>query len=242
MIELNKIYNMDCLEGMKQIEDESIDAIITDPPYNTGMKEKGDNSWLSHFFFDDYSDEEYANLVNKSCAEYYRILKKNKPLYIFINWKSLCIWLNALKKVGFSVKNVIVWDKKIHGLNWQYYSYTYELIIFAVKGEFIPNNKGYGDKYYQDVWHIERNLNNQSEKVSHHETEKPVKIINIILKHSTKEGDIVLDPFLGSGTTAVACINLGRNFIGFEINKEYCDVANKRIAEAQAQKKISGVL
>ena len=159
-----------------------------------------------------------------------------------MNWKSLSVWIESLEKAGFKVKNVIIWDKVVHGLNYQNYAYTYEMIIFATKGTFFPNNKNDGNKFYRDIWHIKRNLDNESEKIEHHETQKAIEVVKLPLKHASKPGDIILDPFMGSGTTAVACLMLNRHFIGFELEKKYCDIANMRIKEYMKQTNLMGNL
>jgi len=237
--ELNKIYCMDCLEGLKKLPDNSIDLVVTDPPYNTGMvekkvdKRKTKKPRLFSFFNDSYTNEDYLKLIETCCNNFYRILKENSTGYIYMNWKKLGLWLEFLEKAGFSVKNVIVWDKVIHGLNYQNYAYTYELIIYFVKGKPILKNKSIEDKrkgYFKDVWNIQRKISNETNEF-HHETQKLLKIVKIPIIHSSNEKDIVLDPFMGSGTTAVACKQLGRNFIGFEISKKYCEMANKRLAQ-----------
>ncbi len=233
----NKVICGDCLELLKEIPDESIDAIVTDPPYNTGMQKvdlkPNQKAWLSGFFDDNYTDEDYLKLIKGTLKELFRILKNNKGGYIYMNWKKMGLWINELNNVGFNVKNVIVWDKKVHGLNYQNYAYTHEFIIFFTKGKFFPSNKSLEDKrngYFKDVWNIQRKIENNS-KEGHHETEKLLKVVKIPIEHSTNKGDIVIDPFLGSGTTAVACKQLGRNYIGFEISQEYVDMANKRLEQ-----------
>lgn len=235
MLETNQVYNIDCLEGMKQINDKSVDLILTDPPYNTGMTSIVSNSdglRLKNFFDDDYTVDEYDNLVMNFCEHSFRILKDDRACYVFINWKSLGIWLNHLSKAGFVIKNVIVWDKIVHGLNYQNYSYTYELIIFCVKGNFRPRNKNLkdiNDGFYKDVWHLQREIN----FVSDHETVKPIELLRIILCHASFEGDIVFDGFFGVGSTGVACKQLKRVYIGMEVSKEYCDIAVKRLSQTQ---------
>lgn len=224
---------------MALLPDESVDMILTDPPYNTGMtaktpeafslRRKGKTPWMGNFFNDSYTDEEYLSLVSRSCHAMYKVLKPNKGAYVFINWKKLGIWIECLENAGFKVKNCIVWDKVIHGLNYQNYAYTHEFLIFAVKGDFFPNNKQ-GGEFYKDVWNISRRIDNRTDG-NHHETEKEIKVIRIPIKHASNEGDIVLDPFMGSGTTALACKQLKRNFIGFELNEEYCKIANKKLAQ-----------
>ena len=233
---------MDCLEGMKQIPDNSIDLAVTDPPYNTGMQGNNSKQWLSHFFNDKFSPEIYKKLAEDVSSELFRVLKQDKAIYIFINWKSLSVWIESLEKAGFKVKNVIIWDKVVHGLNYQNYAYTYEMIIFAVKGRFFPHNKNGIDEFYRDIWHIRRNLNNESEKIEHHETQKAIEVVKLPLKHASKPGDIILDPFMGSGTTAIVCKMLDRHFIGFETIKEYCDIANNRLEEYMKQNICSEVI
>lgn len=233
---LNKIICGDCLEVMKKLPNKCVDLVLTDPPYNTGMtKNTGSSSTrLNSFFNDKYTDEEYENLVRGGATQLYRILKDNSCAYIFINWKELGRWLNILKDVGFNIKNTIVWDKVIHGLNYQNYAYTHEFIIFAVKGKTRPNNKQQDDRangYYKDVWHIRRNMGNNSE--SDHETIKAKKVIERCMLHGSNEGDTILDPFLGSGTTAIVAQELKRNFIGIEISPEYCKIAQERLNNLQ---------
>ena len=239
---IDKIYNMDCLEGMKQIPDNSIDLVVTDPPYNTGMQANNAKARLSHFFNDKFPPEIYKKLAEDVCKELFRVLKQDKGIYIYMNWKSLSVWIENLEKAGFKVKNVIIWDKVVHGLNYQNYAYTYEMIIFATKGTFFPHNKKDGNKFYRDIWHIKRNLDNESEKIEHHETQKAIEVVKLPLKHASKPGDIILDPFMGSGTTAVACLMLNRHFIGFELEKKYCDIANMRIKEYMKQTNLMGNL
>lgn len=229
----NTIIQGDSIKVMKKFPDNSIDSIITDPPYNTGMTKNKNSTRLSNFFNDSYEKNEYIELVKKTSNNFYRILKENKAGYIFINWKSLSIWLKYLEKAGFNIKNVIVWNKIIHGLNYQNYAYTYELIIFFTKGNFSPNNKSIKDKrkgYYKDVWDIRRSLNH--EKDYDHETVKKLEVIRTPIQHSTNKNDIVLDSFLGTGTTAIACKQLERNYIGIELNKKYYKISKKRLNQS----------
>ena len=148
MLELNKIYCMDCLEGMKEMDDESVDLVVTDPPYNTGMK-AGKKGRLRGFFNDNLPKEEYSRLVEDCSKQIFRVLKNDSGGYVFINYRSLGLWVSKLEEAWFRVKNVIVWDKIVHGLNYQNYAHTHEFIIFFVKGGFFPSNKG---KFHKDIW------------------------------------------------------------------------------------------
>ena len=141
----------------------------------------------------------------------------------------LGLWLEKLELVGFKVKNTIVWDKVVHGLNYQNYAYTYELIIFAVKGSYFPKNKI--KDQYKDIWHLQRKIDNRGDEL-HHETVKLLEVVKIPIVHASNEGDLICDPFIGSGTTAVACKQLNRKFIGIEIEQKYCDIAKKRLEQS----------
>ena len=237
------LKNGDCLELMKELPAESIDSIITDPPYNTGMKladTSNKGTRLKYFFNDDYTTDEYATLVHNSCVEFMRVLKQNTGSALFINWKQLGLWLSELEKAGFSVKNVIVWDKMHHGLNYMNYAYTYELIIYFTKGKFAVNNKTLYDKahkLYTDVWRIKRIVAREGDS-ENHETIKPEFLIGILLSHLTKEGDTVLDPFMGSGTTGFACVKANRSFIGMELYENYYNSAKRQILLAINQSKL----
>jgi DNA modification methylase len=237
--EVNRIYQEDCLKGMTKIPNDSIDLIVTDPPYNTGMKarEFPPNTYqrvkLDGFFNDDYTDEDYFNLVNNCSKEFYRILKQDKPIYVYMSWKKTGLWIDLLEKAGFSVKNVIVWDKVVHGLNYQNYAYTHEFIIYAIKGKYQVKNKGIEDSRngrFKDVWSIQRETNTSQEE-GHHETQKLLKVVKLPIKHGSEEGDLVFDPFMGSGTTAVASKELNRRYLGFEIDGNYINISNNRLKQ-----------
>ena len=145
----------------------------------------------------------------------------------------LGLWLDRLRGGGFNIKNVIVWDKRVHGLNYQNYAYTYELIIYAVKGSFKLNNHRIDDMRegtFKDVWNIQRKIDNSQEE-GHHETKKLIKVVRIPILHSTNEGDLVFDPFAGEGTIPQACKQSNRNFLGSEIEEIYCKTFDKEIKQ-----------
>jgi site-specific DNA-methyltransferase (adenine-specific) len=105
---INKVIMGDCFNLIKQMPNECVDSIVTDVPYNTGMsqKENSGSTWLSHFFDDNYTDEDYQKLVDDCAREFYRVLKNDKGIYVFINWKEYPRWFNALKGGGLRYKGL----------------------------------------------------------------------------------------------------------------------------------------
>ena len=222
-----QLYNGDCLEVLANIADNSIDLVVTDPPYKTtsrgssgnsgGMFQKDINKKGRVFAHNDITIKDYAR-------ELYRVLKEGSHCYVMTNHKNLQDMLNTLTDIGFNFIKCLIWDKgnKIMG---QYYMSQFEYIIFLRKGKGVKiNNCGTSDlisvpnKKTKDL-----NGNNI------HDTEKPVELMKILIENSSNEGDTILDPFMGSGTTGVACKELSRNFIGIELDKQYFDIAESRI-------------
>lgn len=215
-IELNKIHCIDALEGIKQIKDKSVDVVITDPPYYIGFSSsaKGDKQdWGNHTML--------GPLFDLLFKEFTRILKDNGRVFLFTDWRTYpSAYLSAKKFI--KVRNMIVWD-----FGWikcgSQFRFTHELILHAV----MPNAKSPKNRSTSDVWRI-KPVNYTVKRL--HPAEKPVDIIKKMLEETTNRGDIVFDPFSGSGTTAVACKQLGRKFIGFEIDPNYVNTANARLA------------
>jgi DNA modification methylase len=212
----NRLLLGDSTERLREIRDESVDLVLTDPPYNTGIKGSASATRFRHFFDDRLAPADYRELVTASAREFYRVLREDRAAYVFMNWKSLGIWLDELALAGFRVKNVIVWDKVVHGMNYHNYAYTHEFLIFAVKGRFFPRNKRTGDDSYQDLWHIQREMGHRRNAEFHHETVKPSVLIRRPIEHASEPGDLVLDPFFGSGSILAVAKALGRDYIGIE--------------------------
>lgn len=221
MLEINKIYNMDCLEGMKSIPDNSIDLIVTDPPYKTTSR--GSSGGTGGILKEEinkrgkvfkHNDIEF----NEWLPELYRVLKDTGHAYIMSNNKNLKDMLMEIENVGFNIYKTLIWAKNSPITN-MYYMDSHEYIIFCRKGKAKRINNC-GTKSVL-------NVDNPRNKV--HPTEKPVELMEVLINNSSQEGELVLDPFMGSGTTAIACINNNRNYIGFELDKQYYDIANERI-------------
>lgn len=223
-LDLNKIYNIDCIEGMKEIPDNYIDLIVTDPPYlisykTNRRKESKINTRLN--FNTVIQNDDNPELIEKYIKECHRIMKNDTAMYIFCSWKTADIFKQELEKY-FEIKNQIIWDKGNHtaGDLEAQFGQTYEIMFLVNKGRCKFN----GERI-NDMWFFPK----VTGKEQVHQNQKPQPLIEqCIMKHS-KENDIVFDGFMGSGTTAFAAKRLKRNFIGFEIEKNYCDEANKKI-------------
>jgi len=227
MIELNKIYNEDCLEGMKRIPDASIDLVVTDPPY--GIKYQSNMRTKSEKFDVLINDDNDIRFI--SYLELFRVLKENACCIVFASWKNFADDYKQLEKL-FTIRNTIIWYKRGGGMGDLKHSLLtdYEIAIICHKGKCPIRGKRDGS-----VWEVTKINPNKMQ----HPTQKPTELIERLIEKFSDEGDIVLDPFLGSGTTAIACINTNRNYIGFELDKHYCDIANERIQKALAEKAVS---
>ncbi len=218
----DSVYLLDCLEGMKNMEDESIDLIATDPPYciNYSTHNRKDKT---HDFCSPIQNDNNPDMIRAYMKECYRILKPDHACYMFCSPKTLCFFSEAAEKAHFTIKNRIVWVKNqwTAGDLQAQFGQQYEVILLLNKGRAPFFGKRIGD-----VWHFPR----VAGKKQLHQNQKPVELmIQCIEKHS-QEGDVVFDGFVGSGTTAVAALRTGRRFIGFEIEPRYWRMAADRIA------------
>ena len=217
----------DCLEYMKLIPDESIDLIVTDPPYRVtsrgsagnsgGMLQKDINKKGQVFSFNNINCQEYA-------PEFFRVLKDGSHCYVMTNHINLINMLNVFTNCGFHFIKCLIWDKgnKIMG---QYYMSQFEYILFFRKGKGVRiNNCG-----TSDILKVPNIKTKDSNGKNIHDTEKPVELMEILINNSSKENQIVLDPFMGIGSTGIACINSERLFVGIEIDKKYFDESKKRL-------------
>ena len=226
-MELNKIYNEDCLEGMKRISDGSVDLIVTDPPYliNYSRHVKG------HRFENKILNDNNPELISKYIKECYRILKNNSAMYMFTSHKTVDFFKQELENTGFNVKNMIIWDKQRQGMGdtSTVFGFQYELIFFVSKGQ--PKIRG---KRLSDIWSFPKVVGRNQV----HQNQKPIELIERCVTKHSNEGDVVFDGFVGSGTTAIACINTNRNYIGFELDEGYYKASIERIDNHVKDKQI----
>jgi DNA modification methylase len=228
-MELNKPLNCDCLEMFKSIPDNSIDCYLTDPPYNMAYTGRGAKDFAS-LENDSMDSADHTEWFRKIVYEMYRCAKENCHFYIWIDWRNYPRIYNVLKHgSGLEVKNCLVWDKVNFGMG-QDYRYQHEFCIYATKGK---------PELYFDKKNVPNVLQASKDPTQEYEhpTQKPVYLMEMLIGWSVKDG-IICDPFLGSGTTAVAAERLNKKWIGCEIMPEYYEVAKRRIECEQRQIKL----
>jgi site-specific DNA-methyltransferase (adenine-specific) len=240
MIELNRIYNEDCLEGMKRIPDGSVDMILCDLPYGTTACK-----WDSIIPF------------NELWEQYERIIKDNGAIVLTASQPFTTDLINSNRRL---FRYELIWDKGRGNEPWlcnirPMKSHENICIFYKSKVQYnpqmIPLDKpdkrgackvSFGEhaKYRSQLLKREYThrypvsiIKATGARRGKHPTEKPVELFEYLIKTYTNEGETVLDNCMGSGTTAVACINTNRNYIGFELSEEYCKIAEKRISEAR---------
>lgn len=231
---MNSIKCRDCLELIKEIPDKSIDLIVTDPPYRITARGNGGNSGGMFqkkevnngkvFKVNDLEIEDWL-------PEFYRVLKDGTHCYIMTNNKNITHYLSIIDSSPFHFIKNLIWvkDNKIMG---QTYMSQFEYVIMLRKGK----HKRINDCGQSDVLQIPNKKMKNLEGKTIHDTEKPIKLNEILIVNSSNEGDIVLDPFMGIGSCGVACVNTNRNFIGYELNEEYFNIAQNRLREAWKEK------
>ena len=230
---LNYIDNVDCLDGLKEVPDSSVDLIVTDPPYFLSMGHAGsrDNTRSMDMINSNRTFNDLAiakPFYSQLFQEFRRVLKPDGAFYFFTDWRGYAFYF-PLINAELPVRNLIVWDK-ISGPG-SYYAFFHEFIIFGTAGPRLKNAGG------GNIWRLPAFTSGakktDGEKV--HPTQKPVAVIEKMIQDSTDPGTVVLDTFMGSGTTAVACLRTGRNYIGFELDEKYHAIATQRIADERAQ-------
>jgi modification methylase len=250
---INTIIHGDCIQEMKKISDNSIDLIFADPPYYLQLP-KGkrlkradgseiipvDDNWDK---FKSYED--YDNFTKNWIVECQRILKPNGTFWVIGMYHNIFRVGKIMQDLGFWFLNDIIWIKidALPNLNGRRFTNNHETLIWSVKDK---NSKGYtfnydflkqmnGGKQMKDTDWIfglckgHERLKDQN-GIKAHPTQKPLKLIQQVLLSASNKGDLIFDPFIGTGTTAVAAKILGRNWIGIEKEKKYVDLAYKRLS------------
>ena len=231
---VNKIVCGDVLKVIKHIPNRTVDLIVTSPPYNlknssgNGMKDGRGGKWANAALQNGYSHhndcmphDAYVKWQRKCLREMVRVLKENGAIFYNHKWRVQNGLIQDRSDIvrGFPVRQIIIWRRK-GGLNFNpgYFLPTYEVIYLIANKNFrlAPKANAYGD-----VWDFTQEMNNA------HPAAFPVDLIVRII--SSTSANIVLDPFMGSGTTAIACRALKRDYIGIEISPQYCGMAERRL-------------
>lgn len=227
---INEIINDDCRNIFPKIESDSIDLILTDPPYL--ITPRGSNGTMGGMLTKKINKQgkvfkENNIKISEYLHEFYRILKDGTHCYIMCNHTNLIDFMYEIRLSKFHFVKSLIWDKcnKIAG---QYYMNSFEYILMLRKGKGRPVN----DCSVPDIIrcpNIKTKINNENI----HDSQKPCSLFELLINQSTKSGDIVLDPFIGSGTTALACLITNRKFIGIEKDVEYFNLSQNLIKEFQ---------
>lgn len=234
--ELDHIYCMDCLDGLRALPDKSIDVQLTSPPYNMHkhdsysgrtMQQKWANAELLNGYagYDDKMEHDaYARWQHEVLLEMVRVMKDDGVIFYNHKWRILGNSLMDRRDIVYDVplRQIIIW-KRNGGFNFRptYFLPTYEVIYMIAGRDFKLAPK---TNVFKDIWEIPQ------EKHNPHPAPFPLELAERAIRATT--GQIVLDPFIGSGTTALAAVRLGRHFIGFEHAQCYVDMANARIGGA----------
>lgn len=240
---INKILCGDVLKTMKQLPDASIDLVVTSPPYNiknstgNGLKDGRGGKWANAELQNGYSHhkdcmphDEYVEWQIDCLKEMMRLIPDTGAIFYNHKWRVQAGLLQDRQDIvsNFPVRQIIIWRRK-GGFNFNpgYFLPTYEVIYLIAKPKFklAPKANAYGD-----VWEFKQEMKNE------HPAAFPIELINRII--SSTNAKLILDPFMGSGTTAISALNFGRDYIGIDISPKYCKMAKKRIEQHQAQLKL----
>jgi site-specific DNA-methyltransferase (adenine-specific) len=244
-IEKNNIYNIDCLEGMRHIADGSISLVLTDPPYginfgrNEGLYGRSKEGVLNDYI--DIPAEEYQEFSKRWISECYRVLKEDGTLYIVSGDENLVHILTALRESNFVKLNHIAWSYQFGVWNESRWITNYNIILCYIKNpkkykfntycrhsidDKLTNGNSANYKDRETSWYITKE---RWQDVVTTKTKLPYELIEKIILYSSDPGDTVLDPFLGSGQTAVVSNDLDRQYIGMEKSEEYYEFASYRM-------------
>lgn len=225
-----QLLNKDCIEGMKTLADNSIDLIVTDPPYDIGSINGGGSVNTVKKLNKSLQDLRKADLIKgydivAFGEEALRVMNEIN-IYFWCNKKQIPTYFDFYVNKHKCTFDILAWHKTnaLPTYSNKYLSDTEYLLYFRKgKGKCFPESYEDAKTYYVAP------INHKDKKLWGHPTIKPLDITEKIIRNSTRQGQTVLDPFSGSGTTAIACINNNRNFIGFELDKDYYDISLNRI-------------
>lgn len=233
------LHNIDCIKAMKKIEDHSVDLILTDPPYNLGnfMRNRDTNlkKMRDNFFgdagWDNLEYDEWLDSMDTFFAEAARVLKPGGAAIVFMAIIKVESLISCAEKNNLYYKTTGIWHKQNpmpRNMNLHFINSTEAWVYFTYKkrtGTFNNNGKAIHDFFETPVTSM------GEKKHGKHPTQKPIALMEHFIQLLSNEGDVVLDPFMGSGSTGVAAVRNHRNFIGVELDPEYYAIAQNRINE-----------
>lgn len=219
------LYGGDALAALRALPSKSVDLLITDPAYESLEKYRsiGTTTRLKHSkassndWFSIFPNQRFSELF----TEAYRVLKRNTHLYMYCNSETMFVVKPIAESAGFHFWKPIVWDKMMMGMGYHYRA-RYEFILFFEKGKRKLNNLG-----IPDILQVPRVWRG-------YPTEKPVEVSSVLIAQSSKVGEVVLDPFAGSGSVGVAATKAGRRFLGADLSEEAIVVSRSRILDTGA--------
>ena len=226
---LDQLYPGDSLSLMGGLPDRAVDLVITDPPFAIDFRAARNNYHRTGSRvmegYREIAPEDYLAFSREWMGQAFRVLRPTGSLYVFSGWNRLRDVLQALDETGFSTINHLIWKYQFGVFTRKRYVTSHYHILFAVKDpKKYTFNKA--EHYPEDVWVVNREYWTGKLKTP---TKLPRELVKKILRFSSNPGDIVLDPFIGSGTVAVAAREMERHYLGFEIVEEYLELARERL-------------
>jgi len=220
-----QLSRLDAVDWLRKLPSEHVDLLITDPPYESLEKPRaiGTTTRLkpskasSNAWFEVFPNSRFSELF----SEVWRVLKKNSHFYLFCDQETMFVAKPLAEEAGFTFWKPLVWDKQRIGMGYHYRA-RYEFILFFEKGKRKLNNLGVPDIIAHPRIH------------KGYPTEKPVEVSEVLIRQSSEEGQLVLDPFMGSGSTGVAAVRNGRSFLGNDLSPEALSLSRTRLQEAGA--------
>jgi len=261
----DSILLQDCVQGMTNLPDKSVDLVIADPPYNVskGNVWKWDNSVKLKGFggdwkkvmedWDNMSFADYWSFTEAWLKQVQRVLKPTGSLWIYGTYHNIGIINVIMQQLGIEILNEIIWYKRnsFPNLSGRRFTASHENIIWGHVGgkkrdyffnykvikdmHFPEDNLKTAGKQMRTVWDIPNNKERIELRFGKHPTQKPVRLCKRIILATTKKDDVILVPFCGAGSECVAAKILKRKFISYEIDQQYIDIANKRLAHAETE-------
>lgn len=220
-----ELFDLDAVDWLRTLPSRSVDLVVTDPPYESLEKHRavGTTTRLSHSkassndWFDVFPNERFPELF----AEVFRVLAPNRHFYLFCDQETMFVAKPLAEQAGFRFWKPLVWDKMKIGMGYHYRA-RYEFVLFFEKGKRKLNDLGVADIIAAPrVW-------------KGYPTEKPTQVADVLIRQSTAAGELVVDPFMGSGSTGVAALAAGRKFAGTDTCREAQRIAGERLAPEPA--------